>query len=146
MAGGSFRVVGTGTEIREATVELAPGATLGRTKMKLELRPLTFGPYVSYTHGTINDEERGQYTKGVVGGKEVILTQDKNIVRGNKLSIDMATGQSVIITDGVTAAVGAAKPGRASVLFYPQERQKGTVTPAPTVAPVKPALFFSVIT
>jgi hypothetical protein len=31
---------------------------------KLELRPLTFGPYVSYAHGTINDEERGQYTKG----------------------------------------------------------------------------------
>ena len=79
----------------------------------------------------------------VVGGKEVILTQDKNIVRGNKLSIDMATGQSVIITEGVTAAAGtaagAAKPGRPSILFYPRERQKGTVTPPPPVAPVKPA-------
>ncbi|MCC2545702.1 hypothetical protein LJY25_04535 [Hymenobacter sp. BT175] len=30
---------------------------------KLRLHPLTVGPYLSYTHGTINDEERGQYTK-----------------------------------------------------------------------------------
>jgi len=31
---------------------------------KFELRPLTVGLYVSYTHGIINDEEKGQYTKG----------------------------------------------------------------------------------
>ena len=31
---------------------------------KLQLRPLTVGVYVSYTHGIINDEARGQYTKG----------------------------------------------------------------------------------
>ncbi|WBO84068.1 hypothetical protein [Hymenobacter yonginensis] len=31
---------------------------------KLELRPLTFGPYVSYTHGIVNDGEEDQYTKG----------------------------------------------------------------------------------
>lgn len=34
---------------------------LGET---LQLRPLTVGVYLSYTHGTINDEDRGQYTKG----------------------------------------------------------------------------------
>jgi hypothetical protein len=31
---------------------------------KLQLRPLTVGAYLSYTHGTINDEAKGQYTKG----------------------------------------------------------------------------------
>lgn len=31
---------------------------------RLEVRPLTVGVYVSYTHNTINDEVRGQYTKG----------------------------------------------------------------------------------
>lgn len=31
---------------------------------KFELRPLTVGVYMSYTLGTINDEEKGQYTKG----------------------------------------------------------------------------------
>lgn len=31
---------------------------------KFEFRPLTVGTYVSYTHNTINDEARGQYTKG----------------------------------------------------------------------------------
>lgn len=31
---------------------------------KFVLRPLTVGVYVSYTHGTINDEQPGQYPKG----------------------------------------------------------------------------------
>lgn len=31
---------------------------------KFQLRPLTVGMYLSYTHGTINDEEPFQYTKG----------------------------------------------------------------------------------
>ncbi|MBC6699997.1 hypothetical protein [Hymenobacter sp. BT190] len=31
---------------------------------KLDWRPLTFGPYVSYTNGVINDGEKDQYTKG----------------------------------------------------------------------------------
>ncbi|MDF7812498.1 hypothetical protein [Hymenobacter sp. YC55] len=31
---------------------------------KFVLRPLTIGIYGSYTHGTINDEVKGQYTKG----------------------------------------------------------------------------------
>ncbi len=77
----------------------------------------------------------------VVGGKEVILTQDKNIVRGNKLLINMTTGQSRVITEngGVAGAAAGAKPGRASVIFYPQERQKGTIAPVKPAAPAKPA-------
>lgn len=31
---------------------------------KFQLRPLTIGMYLSYTHGTINDEEPFQYSKG----------------------------------------------------------------------------------
>lgn len=31
---------------------------------KFQLRPLTIGMYLSYTHGTINDEEPFQYDKG----------------------------------------------------------------------------------
>lgn len=77
----------------------------------------------------------------VIGGKDVILTQDKNIVRGTKLTIDMTTGLSVIVTEGVANAGPSAAPaqgGRASVIFYPPERRKGAVAPPPTVAP-KPA-------
>ncbi|TGD77912.1 hypothetical protein [Hymenobacter wooponensis] len=29
-----------------------------------QIRPLTVGGYLSYTHGTVNDEEKGQYAKG----------------------------------------------------------------------------------
>ena len=79
----------------------------------------------------------------VVGGREVILTQDKNIVRGNKLSIDMATGQSLMVTETQTAAGTPGIPvkttGRSSVVFYPQERQKGTIALPKPVAPAKPS-------
>ncbi|MEQ1698032.1 MAG: LPS export ABC transporter periplasmic protein LptC [Hyphomicrobiaceae bacterium] len=78
----------------------------------------------------------------VVGGKEVILTQDKNIVTCNKLLIDMTSGLSRCITESVAGkgeTAGPGKRGRASVIFYPQERQKGTIAPVKPAAPVNPA-------
>jgi LPS export ABC transporter protein LptC len=80
----------------------------------------------------------------LVTGKEVILTQDKNVIRGTKLSIDMATGQSTMVTEGqVATGAGTAagtKSGRASVLFYPQERPKAGAPPPPKpVVPIKPS-------
>lgn len=77
----------------------------------------------------------------VVSGKEVILTQEKNIITCNKLHIDMATGLSRCVTEDVVVSGQAApvKKGRASVVFYPQERQKGTIAPVKPATPVKPA-------
>ena len=80
-----------------------------------------------------------------VGGDEVIVTQDKNIVRCNKLSIDMPTGQSTCIgsapsamaAPGATATDG--KRSRPSMVFYPQERQKDPNAPPKPAAPAKPA-------
>lgn len=72
----------------------------------------------------------------VMGGKEVILTQGQNIVRGTKLLIDLTTGESRVITSatpGVAAAPGVdseaagAGPftpgttGRARAVFHPQQ-------------------------
>ncbi len=78
----------------------------------------------------------------IIGGKEVIITQDKNIIQCTKVSIDTTSGLSRCITEtavlpGATTAAG--KPGRASILFYPQERQKGAIAPPKPVGPVKPA-------
>ena len=82
----------------------------------------------------------------LVSGKEVILTQDKNVVRCNKLKIDMTTGQSNCQWDAVaggpqsTAAgalpglVAGARRERPSVLFYPEERAKPGSTPKPAAA------------
>ena len=70
-------------------------------------------------------------------GGDVILTQQKNIVRGTRLKIDMSTGKSVIQNDAgaswtATAATGSkgsdsgvtvqgpAKGARPSAVFYPQ--------------------------
>ena len=81
----------------------------------------------------------------VVLGGDVILTQEKNVVRGSKLTIDMLTGESVIHTDpgaawSATAAPADKKgdaftmqPGtakRPSAIFYPREKKPAEKKPS----------------
>lgn len=86
--------------------------------------------------------------KVVVGG-DVVLTQEKNVVRGTKLVIDMLTGESIIQNDPGAAWSAKAEPsgekkgegvvvqgplsgGRPSAIFYPRMKdsasKKGTGT------------------
>lgn len=53
-----------GSTLSIATVKLLYTPYTVPLSNKFVLRPLTIGLYGSYTHGTINDEVRGQYTKG----------------------------------------------------------------------------------
>lgn len=53
-----------GSTLSIATAKLMFSPYLIPIKERWQLRPLTVGVYYSYTHGTINDEEPGQYTKG----------------------------------------------------------------------------------
>jgi lipopolysaccharide transport protein LptA/LPS export ABC transporter protein LptC len=75
----------------------------------------------------------------VILGGDVVLTQNKDVVRGNKLRIDMLTGKSVIESEGsgawsATAAAPDAKnaagftirpgtAGRPSAIFYPRKKE-----------------------
>jgi hypothetical protein len=83
-----------------------------------------------------------------VGGRDVILTQDKNISSCVQLEIDMTSGLSKCVTPqgGVTVQGGtdaSGKPKRPSLVFYPQERKKdgadGAKVPAVPAPPPKPA-------
>jgi lipopolysaccharide transport protein LptA/LPS export ABC transporter protein LptC len=80
----------------------------------------------------------------VLLGGDVILTQDKNVVRGTKLTIDMLTGESVIDSDGSGAWSATAEPnsksgpgftmrpgtsGRPSAIFYPREKKAAEKKP-----------------
>ena len=77
----------------------------------------------------------------VIAGREVIATQDKSVLKGNRLIIDMTTGQSRMVTEMVVGASTSSsttsaattttvtKPGRSSVVLYPGERQKGSIAP-----------------
>jgi lipopolysaccharide transport protein LptA len=73
-------------------------------------------------------------------GGDVVLTQQKNVVRGTRLVIDMATGQSIIHNDPGAAwsakaapagqsedkafvVQGATPGGRPSAIFYPREKK-----------------------
>ncbi|WP_375435216.1 hypothetical protein [uncultured Hymenobacter sp.] len=53
-----------GSTLSIATVKLLYTPYTVPLSDKFELQPLTIGIYGSYTHNTINDEVRGQYTKG----------------------------------------------------------------------------------
>ncbi len=74
----------------------------------------------------------------VIVGGDVVLTQDKNVVRGTRLVIDMTTGQSMINNDPGGAWTAKAAPagnkngyvvqgpkngGRPSAIFYPKEKK-----------------------
>jgi lipopolysaccharide transport protein LptA/LPS export ABC transporter protein LptC len=86
----------------------------------------------------------------VILGGDVILTQDKNVVRGTKLRIDMLTGKSVIDSGasdpggGGAWAATAAPPdaknatgftmrpgttGRPSAIFYPRDKKAAEKKP-----------------
>jgi lipopolysaccharide transport protein LptA len=85
----------------------------------------------------------------VILGGDVILTQNKDVVRGNKLRIDMLTGKSVMDSEGsgawsATAAPADAKnaggftmrpgtAGRPSAIFYPRDK-KGAEKKPPAAA------------
>lgn len=81
----------------------------------------------------------------VVTGKEVILTQDKQVVRCNKLKIDMTSGQGNCMWEGAQAAAppaaGAqpgARPTRPSAVFFPDDKPKSG-QPKSTPVPTNPA-------
>lgn len=71
-----------------------------------------------------------------IGGTDVVLTQGPNVVKGNKLVIDMPTGQSRITRDGPAPVAGSgqpvAPPGRSNLVLYPStmERVKKAKPPA----------------
>ncbi|RYU81087.1 hypothetical protein [Hymenobacter persicinus] len=52
-----------GSTLSLASAKLLYSPFTVRLADQWQLKPLTVGVYFSYTHGTINDEERGQYTK-----------------------------------------------------------------------------------
>ena len=86
-------------------------------------------------------------SNSVTLGGDVVMTQGKNIVRGNKLVIDMTTGESVISTEATAKA--AEQPwlqsgsenksgGRPSAVFYPneiKEKSEKSVRPLESVRP-----------
>jgi len=66
-----------------------------------------------------------------VGG-DVVLSQGRNVVRGNRLVVDMTTGESIITTDNSAAPKvsgekpgsgwrAVSQPGRPSAVFFPQQ-------------------------
>ena len=87
----------------------------------------------------------------VTVGGDVVLTQEKNVVRGTRLVIDMTTGKSTIHNDPGAAWTAKAAPsgdkngngyvvqgptsgGRPSAIFYPKEKKGSSpsrTTPAP---------------
>lgn len=82
-------------------------------------------------------------------GGDVVLTQGQNVVRGTRLSIDMATGHTRILTEpasgpqtssapaaagapppGFPSGAGAFRSGRPSAVFYPKQvREQSAARP-----------------
>ncbi|MFL5333878.1 MAG: LptA/OstA family protein [Geminicoccaceae bacterium] len=64
-------------------------------------------------------------TYDVVGGKmvllgDVVLTRNKNVVRGDRLDVDRNTGVSVVTTNKAQTASGGGRDQRVRALFVPE--------------------------
>lgn len=66
----------------------------------------------------VYDVERDQITLN----KDVVLTRDKNTLKGDHLVYDLATGKSIVTSDGAPAE--GTKSGRVRALFVPDEKDK----------------------
>lgn len=63
--------------------------------------------------------------KIVMTGKEVILTQKKNVVKGSQLNIDLATGRATVVPEkGRVQAIFAQEGGKGAMSFNPFGVQK----------------------
>lgn len=75
-------------------------------------------------------------------GQEVVLTKDRNVMRGNALDVDMASGQAHLVGNGRVAAVFVPPPQSSTPKPNhgpkPANGQAPATQPAPTPAPVTP--------
>ncbi len=126
-----------------------PGKTQAQTQLnKLEAR----GKVV--VSSKANQQVTGDWAifdmksnTATVGGNEVVITQGPNIVKGNKLLIDMTTGQSVmtreaprVATSDTTAnglQIAPSRPGRSSLTLYPSTLEKKPSEPGKVGDPGK---------
>ena len=127
----------------------AQGAALGAGNFGDVERMVAAGPvyYITPTQQAKGDQaiyEKIPDTITMIGN--VVVTQDKNVVAGDKLIIDQKTGHSTMISN---AQAGPSK--RVRGVFYPGTAQPAPGTPAaappasapaaaaPKLAPAKPA-------
>jgi lipopolysaccharide export system protein LptA len=68
----------------------------------------------------------------------VVLTQGENVVRGDRLEVDLATGHSRVLAAAPESADGA-PPQRVRALFVPREATPGAAPAAGPETPAAPA-------
>jgi len=67
----------------------------------------------------------------------VVLTRDKNVIEGERLELDLATGRSRMLA-GVPSAEGGAPPERVRAIFVPEgEDEQAAAAEAPAAAPAE---------
>jgi len=76
-------------------------------------------------------------------GKNVVLTRDKNILKGTELVYNLETGRSVLTDNGTE--VGEGNKGRVRGVFVPADKPQGKGT-TKTAAPVTPVTSATITT
>ena len=92
------------------------------------------GPVYFVTPTQTAKGDSGLYTAAddsIVLTGNVVLVQDRNVAKGDKLTIHQKTGQSVLVSN----AKGRGTPGRVRGVFYPSQTQANGTAPANGAAP-----------
>lgn len=77
-------------------------------------------------HGTYTAADNTMVLTG-----NVVLVQDKNVMQGDKLTVDTKTNHAVLVSNA--AGRGAGK--RVRGVFYPSQNAQGAAAPAPAARP-----------
>ena len=114
---------------------ISPGASFGEVERMEATGPVYYISASQQARGDKAIYERAPDTITLIGN--VIVTQDKNVVAGDKLVIEQKTGHSTMISN-------SPQPRRVRGVFYPQQQAQPAGQPAPPTAapaakPAKPA-------
>lgn len=130
---GSAEAVQEQSRLRANTITLINAKTAGRCGVLDRMEAVGEVFYVTPEQTVRSDA--AIYTASndtIVMSGQVVVAQGTNVLRGDRLSIVVKTGQATM----ETGAKGRGKPGRVRGVFYPN-RASQSAAPAP-VAPSKP--------
>ena len=77
-------------------------------------------------------------TKTITLSGNVVVSQGQNVIHGQRVVVDMVTGNARVESASTPGATGAPGPGRVRALIQPGKSQNGSSTNFMTIGPGKP--------
>ena len=130
--------IGGGTATPVTTAKSTPGMPQGAQNIRrIEAR----GGVTVITKDQNASGDLGIYdlkTKTITLSGNVVVSQGQNVIHGEKVVVDMVTGNARVESGSSNGGAGAPGPGRVRALIQPGKSQNGAPTNFMTIGPGRP--------